>query len=103
MTFDEIIEIRIDAAERLYLKPAKEDFKYIWRSAAEVHWDEKGGFLYSPKPREWSYFEWYAHIESVVGDEYGCRLQLAKEVKWSNIPENLKAEIIEFDKKYGAE
>jgi len=37
----------------------------------EVHWNDKEGYLFSPKPREWSYLDWYKHIIGVVKDEYG--------------------------------
>jgi hypothetical protein len=55
MTTDKIIEIGIDDQQRLYIKPEKQTFEYIYRTAAEVGWDNKERFLYSPKPREWSY------------------------------------------------
>tara|TARA_R110002033_G_scaffold68520_1_gene119736 strand:+ start:376 stop:534 length:159 start_codon:yes stop_codon:yes gene_type:complete len=52
MTIDKILEIGIDDKERLFIKPEKERFTLIYRTATDVHWDNKGLFLYSPKPRE---------------------------------------------------
>ncbi len=98
MTLDDVLEIGIDDQERLYLKPEKEKFTLIYRSATEVHWDNNGAFLYSPKPREWSYLDWYKHIVSVALDEYGCKLKLTSKTNWQNIPVDLKDEIVEFDK-----
>ncbi|MFM7895444.1 MAG: hypothetical protein ACKO8L_05815, partial [Flavobacterium sp.] len=59
MRFDEIIEIGIDELERLYIKPKKEKFTLIYRTATEVHWDNEKHFLYSPKPKDWTYLDWY--------------------------------------------
>lgn len=50
MITDEIIEIGIDDLVRLYIKPKIQKFTLIYRTATEVHWDAKNGFLYSPKP-----------------------------------------------------
>ncbi|WP_316787692.1 hypothetical protein [Pedobacter frigoris] len=57
MKSDSITEIGIDSKERLYIIPENEQFTMIWRSASEVHWDENRLRLYSPKPREWSYYQ----------------------------------------------
>lgn len=53
MTTDNITEVGINTDGQLYLKPYKEKFPLIWRSASEVHWNDKEHHLYSPKPREW--------------------------------------------------
>lgn len=52
MTIDKILEIGIDNKERLFIKPDKERFSLIYRTATEVHWDNNGLFLYSPKPKD---------------------------------------------------
>ncbi|WP_431311605.1 hypothetical protein [Pedobacter albus] len=57
MQVENILEIGIDKLERLYIKPEKLSFVLIYRSATEVHWDSNGHFLYSPKPREWTYLD----------------------------------------------
>ncbi|RZK00871.1 MAG: hypothetical protein EOO46_20850 [Flavobacterium sp.] len=91
---DTIVEIGIDNHERLYIRPGKQTFEYIWRAAAEVGWDNKEKILFSPKPREWTYYMWYKHIVSIAKEEYGCVLFLTANTNWTNIPENLKEQII---------
>ncbi|WP_374950470.1 hypothetical protein [Mucilaginibacter sp.] len=93
---DNIKEIRIDKLERLCVMPDEQNFSFIWRSAMEVHWDEKGKFLYSPKPREWSYFDWYRQILDATKDEYGCCLVLTNETSWIDIPIALKEQILSY-------
>ena len=95
MITDKILEIGIDEIERLFIKPDKERFSLVYRTATEVHWDEKGLFLYSPKPREWTYFHWYKHIKNVTESECNCKLILTDQTKWTNIPNELKKQINE--------
>jgi hypothetical protein len=90
---DNIQEIRIDESGRLCITPEKENFAYIYRTAMEVHWDEKGLFLYSPKPREWSYFDWYVQILAAAKDG-SCQLYLTDKTFWVNIPASLKEQIL---------
>jgi hypothetical protein len=94
MNTDNIKEIKIDDLERLCIFPEKERFLYVWRTATEVHWDEKQSCLYSPKPREWSYFEWYKHIINVAKKECYCDLLLTKDTLWTDIPTLLKEQIL---------
>ncbi len=96
MKSDEIKEILIDESGRLRIYPSKEKFSMIWRSATEVHWDVEGSFLYSPKPREWSYFDWYKRILGSIKSEYGYILLLTKNTTWDNIPIYLKEEIVNY-------
>jgi hypothetical protein len=96
MTTDNISAIGINEAGQLFIKPETECFVLIWRSATEVHWNDKGGYLFSPKPREWSYLDWYNHIIGVVKDEYGCKLIMTSNTNWLNIPDDLKQQIIEL-------
>jgi hypothetical protein len=58
MTTDNIFEIGIDNRERLFIKPEKARFTLVYRTATEIHWDNNGHFLYSPRPRVWTYFDW---------------------------------------------
>jgi hypothetical protein len=92
---DEIKQIKIDESGRFCIWPAKEKFEFIWRSATEVHWDTEGMFLYSPKPREWSYLNWFSQIIGAVKSEYGIKLLLSNKTLWINIPEDLKNQIKE--------
>mgnify|MGYP000957943064 CR=1 FL=1 len=45
MTIDKILEIGIDEKERIFIKPDKERFTLIYRTATEVHWDKDGLFF----------------------------------------------------------
>lgn len=92
---DEIIEVGIDKNERLFIRPKNERFTLIYRTATEVHWDEKESFLYSPKPREWSYYDWFSHIINVTDKECNSKLVLTHRTIWTNIGNDLKKQIIE--------
>lgn len=98
MIVDNIIEIRIDEGGRLIIKPEKERFDHIYREAAEVHYDSTHLFLYSPRPREWTYFDWYKHIISVV-EGGNCKLLLTDNTAWINIPDELKKQITHWSKR----
>jgi hypothetical protein len=89
---DLILEIGIDKKERLYVKPENESYPTIFLEGVEVQWDDEGRFLYSPKPREWSYFDWFTHILSVA-DPVADSLMISEETKWKEIPEELKFRI----------
>lgn len=93
MKIDHILEIGIDDKERLYIKPATMRFTLIYTTATGVHWDDKGLFLYSPKPGKWEYFDWYKHIMNVVKDECNCELVLTEQIVWSNITDELRERI----------
>ena len=89
---DLIAEIGIDSEERLFVRPTKKSYPMIYRDAAEVHWDADKGVLYSPKPREWSYTDWFKHI-LCVADPSCDGLYLNGQTKWSQIPQPLRSEI----------
>ena len=93
MRTDTILEIGIDELERLYIKPATEKFTLVYRTATEVSWDNNGYFLFSPKPRRWSYLDWYKHIVDVTKNECGCVLQITEKTIWKNITQELKIDI----------
>lgn len=97
-TLDEIIEVGIDKNGRFFIRPKRERFSLIYRTATEVHWDEKELFLYSPKPREWIYFDWYKHIIEVAEKECNIKLILTHRTIWTNIDNDLKKQIIENKK-----
>ena len=97
MDSDKIIEIGIDIAERLYIKPKAKSFPYIYREAMEVDWDQDKRHLYGAKPRQWKHIDWFVQILSAA-KEQGCELNLANECVWVGISEELKGQII--DKTY---
>lgn len=92
---DVILEIGIDKNERLFIRPKNERFTHVYRTATEVHWDDKESFLYSPKPREWNHCDWYRHILKVADKECNCKLVLTHRTIWTNIENDLKKQIIE--------
>ena len=93
MRDDTIARIEIDEHGRLCIWPSSERFDLIYRSAAEVHWDQSGNYLYSPKPREWSYLDWFSQIVAIALDEYGVRLKTNSQTDWTNLQFDLKSEI----------
>ena len=93
MKKDFISSIEIDNEGRLLIKPEKEKFNLIYRTASEVHWDQAKSVLYSPKPSEWSYLDWYKHIMTIVEAECLCSLSLNENTIWTNIPQELKSQI----------
>ena len=95
MTTDHIKEIKIDHSGRLCIFPEREKFSMIWRTATEVNWNNNEFFLYSPKPREWSYFDWFKHIIEVI-KEVNCELLISNSTSWVNIPITLREQIETF-------
>lgn len=93
MRNDIISKVSIDEDGRLCIWPVQERFDLIYRSAAEVHWDRDGKFLFSPRPREWSYLDWFQQIVSVALDEYGVRLSTSPETEWVNVEPSLQKDI----------
>lgn len=81
MTTDHIDEIRIDESGKLMVKPRQEDFRYIYRAAMEVNRNNDWKYLYSPKPKEWSYCRPFKQIHAAVKDEYGVILKISNETR----------------------
>lgn len=71
MQDETIAEVGVDEEGRPYVRPSAMSFDYIYRAAMEVHWDAVEGRLFSPKPREWTYTQWFAQIVAAAADEYG--------------------------------
>lgn len=68
-------------------------YKYIYRAAAGVYWDQTlCGFKSSPM-KERSSGQWYKKIVAVVRYELGVELSRADRVIWSNVPEQEKLAI----------
>jgi hypothetical protein len=96
MTEDNILEISIDDEARLRVYPSTATYDFIYRAACEVNWNKEGKFLYSPQPREWSYFDWYTQIVSVVKSEYGNLLIINNNTVWNKVSEETKKQIISW-------
>ncbi len=93
MKTDHILEVFIDKETRLCLRVEKEGFPYIYREAAGVNWNQEGRYLYSTPPLDWTYLDWYRHIYDLAY-QYGCKLILSSNTKWTNIPNELKEDIL---------
>jgi hypothetical protein len=93
MMRDQITDVEIDVEGRLRLRPLKADLPHVWRAALEVCWDPATRTLYSPRPREWTYPTWFRQIVAATADEYGVRLALSPDTRWSNVPPDIRAEI----------
>ncbi|MBU2974593.1 hypothetical protein [Zobellia sp. B3R18] len=93
MDRDKILLIEIDDKGKLNIKPCSTTYPMIYRSATEVHWDKNKKTLYSPKPTDWNYLEWYLHIIGVVKSECSIMLELTDKTEWVNIGDELRAEI----------
>ena len=98
MRNDKIIKIEIDESGRLLITPESERFTMNYRSASEVHWDFEKNSLYSPKPREWTYLDWFKNILSVVEIDYNCKLIINDLTEFINLPESLETEIKELNR-----
>ena len=92
MDVDTIAEVGIDGDMRLFVRPATARFPYIYREAMEVHWDAARSRLHSPKPREWTYLRWFQQIVAAAAEQ-STDLRLAPSTAWTNVPEDLRAEI----------
>jgi hypothetical protein len=92
MQEDEIAEIGIDDGQ-LWVRPSKVSFEYIYRAGMEVHWDSERERLFSPKPRKWTYLQWFDQIVAAAAAEYGVHLKLTSSTLWRNVSDELKAEV----------
>ncbi len=92
-----IAEVSIDDQGRLRVVPRAGDFTFVWRAAGQVYWDDAGRFLYSPRPREWTYLRWYIQIVGMVASEYGVVLRLDHATRFSNVPAELQHDIAQWD------
>lgn len=93
MRKDSIVYIKINEEGQLHIKPEILTFPMIYRSASEVNWNSESKTLFSPRPRDWSYINWFNHIIDIAqGDNY-CKLEITSKTMWINIPIELRKEI----------
>jgi Integron Cassette Protein Hfx_Cass5 len=59
MKSDAIVAVELDGECKLHLFPATQEFPYMHLEGIEVHWDERRNSLYGPRPRQWSYAQWF--------------------------------------------
>ena len=90
---DDIAEIGIDVANRLYLRPTRSSYPHIHRAAKGIQWDPVQRRLYGEAPKEFSHADWFRQILNAVRDEYGDNLTVNPSTIWSNVPVSLQSEI----------
>jgi len=93
MTTDEIVEVRIDGDGKLLVCPKVSRFPHIYRAGMEVGWDPDSRTLFSPKPREWSHLHWFRQIVAAAVGEYGIRLVVTPQTRWTDVSDALRTEI----------
>ncbi len=93
MTSEDIAEVGIDATGSLYVKPKRQSFPSIYRAAMDVRWDPATERLFAPKPREWSYAEWFRQILHAVAQEYQVALLLGPTTGWFDVPAAVRSDI----------
>lgn len=95
MDTDEIAEVGVDDHQRLYVKPSKASFPYIYREAMEVHWDSEGKLLYAPPPPRALLAEplwWFERIISAAKAQ-DCCLVVSQNTRWHQVPPALRNQI----------
>jgi hypothetical protein len=88
-----LANVAIDQKGWMRLYPADETFEFIYRAASGVHWDTKDRFLHAKEPGEWTYPFYFKQIVSAVVSEYGVKIQLTRETKWSSVPDDVRVAI----------
>ena len=91
-----VSRIRIDETGRLHVVPASNPdkmFRFIYRAAMEVDWDEDQQSFYTPAPRELSYADWYVKVLEAVRSEMGMLLSIDNTTVWDDISPALEQTI----------
>ena len=88
-----LAKVEIDENGWMRLYPVQEVYDFIYRAAAGVDWDKKGGFLHAREPGEWTYLIYFKQIVSVVVSEYGDLLQTRPETEWLKVPDDVRKAI----------
>jgi hypothetical protein len=94
MADEPISEVKIDEAGRLLLHPSKSSFDDLHMAGAwGFRWDQSAGCLASPKPLEWTYAQWFAHIVEIIASQYGTSLIIEPGTAWTSVPDEVRWEI----------
>jgi hypothetical protein len=93
MRKENILKIIIGDDHRLLVFPENEHFKYIYRTASGVNWNNDEKYLFSQIPKEWDDVKWFNHILCTVLDEYGVLLKVNRKTLFENVDESLKKEL----------
>lgn len=70
----------------------KSHYHMIYREAAEVYWDEVRKGFKTPKPRQWTYKEWFEHVIKVAAN-CSIFLELSNKTRFINVPLSVIQEI----------
>jgi hypothetical protein len=88
-----VSKIRIDDAGRLHVIPASNPskmFRFVYRAAMGVEWDEEEQGFYTPVPQELSYADWWSTVLAAVKSEMGVSLTLETSTVWENVSPSLQ-------------
>ena len=61
-------------------------FRFVYRAAMEIRWDEEMQDFYAPTPKDWSYSDWFKQILAAVRSELGVHLRVVPSTVWKNVP-----------------
>lgn len=89
---DFIDAVGIDLDGPLWLRPRTASFPMVCREGREVQWNREERHLYAPKPRQWTYVDWFRHVLSTASEQ-GVELWLTPETEWVCIDEELRREL----------
>ncbi len=92
---DELIaEVTLDDAGRLLLKPAEILFDDLHMAGAwGFRWDAPTSSLAIPLPRQWTYRDWFEHVVTIIGSQYGVHLTVGSETRWIAVPLSVRYDI----------
>lgn len=93
MAIEGIAEVGLDRDGRLFVRPRQGAYPMVYRAGMQVYWDEHHARLFSPKPIEWSYLDWYKQIIAAVRSEYGVVLRIDGGTIWTDVSDALQSEI----------
>jgi hypothetical protein len=85
MREEEIVEVGLDADQRVHVRPEKTKFEYIYRSAMGVHWNASLDRLSHSSSGDWTQSRWFRQIITAVAAEYCVRLRLTSQTEWTDI------------------
>ncbi|WP_223578576.1 hypothetical protein [Kangiella taiwanensis] len=83
------VEINTQGELCVYLESGgKSMYQHIYRQGRQVCWDQRLKAFQAPRPRKWSYSDWFSHIISVTND-VGIQLEVTPRTQWLNTPKIL--------------
>lgn len=68
-------------------------FRFIYRAAMEVDWDEDEQGFYTPAPRGLSYADWFLKVILAVRSEMGVSLRVEDTTVWENVSPPVEQEV----------